>query len=303
MSEDLRALERAAALDPLDREAARALDVERRRRGVAEIKRPLVVGYGGGVNSMAMLLGMRDRGIRPDLVMFADTGGEKPGTYEYLNEILPRWLERSGFPPLTIVRTVCPETGDKTLEENCLRNETLPSRAFGFSSCAHRWKIEPQEKFMNHWPPALEARARGEKPTKAIGYDYGEGHRSHRPEDERLYYYYPLRDWRWDREACEARILQDSLPLPPKSACYFCPSSKKHEIIALKREHPDLFERAVAMERRATASLKNPLRDVKGLGRHFAWAELVAADEAQQRMFPDAPVEGCLICTEGNDEP
>jgi hypothetical protein len=40
--------------------------------------RPLIVTWGGGVNSTAMLVGMKQRGIRPDRILFADTGGEKP---------------------------------------------------------------------------------------------------------------------------------------------------------------------------------------------------------------------------------
>jgi 3'-phosphoadenosine 5'-phosphosulfate sulfotransferase (PAPS reductase)/FAD synthetase len=43
--------------------------------------RPLVVAYGLGVNSTAMLVEFAPRGIRPDPVLFADTGGEKPETY------------------------------------------------------------------------------------------------------------------------------------------------------------------------------------------------------------------------------
>jgi len=38
----------------------------------------MVVSYGGGVNSTAVLVGMVERGIRPDAILFADTGGEHP---------------------------------------------------------------------------------------------------------------------------------------------------------------------------------------------------------------------------------
>jgi hypothetical protein len=31
-----------------------------------------------------MLIEFAHRGIRPDLILFADTGGEKPETYQYL---------------------------------------------------------------------------------------------------------------------------------------------------------------------------------------------------------------------------
>ena len=41
---------------------------------------PLVVAYGLGVDSTAMLIEFVCRGIRPDSILFADTGSEKPET-------------------------------------------------------------------------------------------------------------------------------------------------------------------------------------------------------------------------------
>jgi 3'-phosphoadenosine 5'-phosphosulfate sulfotransferase (PAPS reductase)/FAD synthetase len=43
-----------------------------------------IVGYGGGTNSTAMLIGLYHKGIPVDLILFSDTGGEQPHTYEYL---------------------------------------------------------------------------------------------------------------------------------------------------------------------------------------------------------------------------
>lgn len=50
--------------------------------------------FGGGVNSTAMLVEMHKRGIRPDLILFADTGGERPETYETV--ATPETPERKG---------------------------------------------------------------------------------------------------------------------------------------------------------------------------------------------------------------
>ena len=47
----------------------------------------LAVAFGGGTNSTAMLCGFRERGIKPDLILFADTGGELPETYEHVMEM------------------------------------------------------------------------------------------------------------------------------------------------------------------------------------------------------------------------
>ena len=56
---------------------------------------PLVVAYGLGVDSTAMLIEFADRAIRPDLILFADTGGEKPETYQYLAVLRPFHTWRS----------------------------------------------------------------------------------------------------------------------------------------------------------------------------------------------------------------
>lgn len=53
---------------------------------------PLVVSYGMGVDSTALLVGLAARGIRPDAILFADTGAERPETYAYLAPF-NRWLE------------------------------------------------------------------------------------------------------------------------------------------------------------------------------------------------------------------
>src|SRR5947207_15371339 len=90
---------------------------------------PLVVAYGLGVDSTAMLIEFALRKIRPDLILFADTGGEKPETYAYLRGI-QAFLERVRFPAVTTVRYVPTRAVYHTLEEQCLHTGTLPSLAY-----------------------------------------------------------------------------------------------------------------------------------------------------------------------------
>ena len=44
-----------------------------------------VASFGGGTDSTAMLIGMWQRKEPVDLILFADTGGEKPHTYKYIS--------------------------------------------------------------------------------------------------------------------------------------------------------------------------------------------------------------------------
>jgi 3'-phosphoadenosine 5'-phosphosulfate sulfotransferase (PAPS reductase)/FAD synthetase len=94
---------------------------------------PLVVAYGLGVDSTAMLIEFAYRGIRPDLILFADTGGEKPETYAYL-PVIQDYLAHVGFPAVVTVRYVPTRAVYDTLEEQCLHTGTLPSLAYGGKS-------------------------------------------------------------------------------------------------------------------------------------------------------------------------
>lgn len=97
---------------------------------------------------------------------------------------------------------------------------------------------------------------------KCIGFDTTETHRTFATSGEntcpepglpaysdRYDFSYPLRDWGLDRQACGKIIVDAGLPLPPKSACFFCPAMKVEEIAALKNEDPVLYALALEMER------------------------------------------------------
>ena len=232
------------------------------------IAHPLVVAYGIGVDSTGMLIGMRQRDIIPDLILAADTGNEKDGTYAYIS-IIQEWLRKNGFPPLIIVRYTPAKTRHgayHTLGQNCLRNATLPSLAFGYKSCSLKWKVAAQNKYCSSWQPAIEAWAAGNKVTKAIGYDcspqdtkrYADARRKN---DPHYNYVYPLQQWGWDRERCEVEITKAGLPVPPKSACFFCPSAKPEELHSLPAWQ---LKYIIIMEARA----RPYLRAIRGLWRN-----------------------------------
>lgn len=60
---------------------------------------------------------------------------------------------------------------------------------------------------------------------------------------------YPLRRWGMDRKACGQAIVDAGLPLPPKSACFFCPAMRDVEILRLAKVDPDFHKLALEMER------------------------------------------------------
>lgn len=254
-----------------------------------------VVSWGGGVNSTAVLVGMAERHERPALILFADTRGEKPETYAF-RETLQNWLHWANFPPIVTVAN-----GDKahykykSLEANCLDKKMLPSLAYGYKTCSQKWKRRPQDEYIRAWAPAIAQWERGGKVTQLIGYDAGEARRAKPFDDPRFELRYPLIEWGWDRDACVAAIQRAKLPVPVKSACFFCPASTKAEILALKANHPALFDRAITMERNAS------LTSIKGLGRRFSWEEFAKTEAAQGKLFPEAPEIACG-CFDGEED-
>lgn len=201
-------------------------------------------------------------GVRPDLILFADTGDEHPETYAYL-PVINAWLSAAAFPQVVVVRrrpTRSRKTGIvyRTLRENCVANRTLPSLAFGRKGCSLKWKREPQDRYCNAWEPAQRTWAAGRRVVKVIGYDAGpkDMRRSKIKDDVKYVYRYLLREWGWDRDRCAAEILAAGLPVPPKSACWYCPASKPHELEALVRSNPQHGWDIVEMEQLAKPDLK-----------------------------------------------
>nr|WP_300847488.1 hypothetical protein [uncultured Acetatifactor sp.] len=249
-----------------------------------------IVGYGGGTNSTAMLIGLYHRKIPVDLILFSNTGGEQPHTYDFL-PIMDRWLEEHGLPTITQVEYTDRNGERLTLEQECLRSGSLPAIAYGYKKCSLKHKVAPQDKFCNNYPPCREAWARGERIVKFIGFDIGEQKRRDHAQpiddsDTKYKQEYPLMDWGWTREDCVTAIQQEGLPLPGKSSCFFCPSMKKREIRTLYHQHRDLYDRAIAIEDGARPNLIT----VKGLGRNWAWRDFVEADLNQTAMcwmFPE----------------
>ena len=202
---------------------------------------PVVLAYGVGVDSTALLVELVSRGEAPDLVLTADTRVEKPLTYAYLDVIRP-WMAAHGIHHEIVSYTTKrfkhwpPYQG---LLEMALTNGTLPSKSLGGSSCSLRYKKAPQDAFLRDWPPAIEAWARGRRVIRLIGFDAGvrdtRRYEHAATIDDPLYECrYPLREWGWDRERCERRIEAAGLPVPPKSSCFFCIGMTPDESVSFR---------------------------------------------------------------------
>jgi len=242
-----------------------------------------VASYGGGTNSTAMMVEWVRLGLPIDAIIFADTGAEKPETYDYIT-MFSEWLVAQNYPGIIVVKN---DGIHGSLERECLTNKRLPSVTFGYSSCSDKYKLRPFRKWL---------KASGlQNVTVLLGFDAGESGRKSRSMKYASGYgkVFPLIDWGWSRERCIDAIDAAGLPRPGKSACFFCPNTKPNEILKLQKYHPDLIERAIAIEDNAD------LRSIKGLGRAWSWKNFVCADDAQQKMFGDVCIGQPCGCYDG----
>lgn len=242
-------------------------------------KRPdglLCVSYGGGINSVAVLVLLRERGLVPRAIVMANPGSERRGTMRYLAEVTNPTLAAWGFPQVEVIDRITEGQHIKrawrleTLEDECLRTKSLPSVAYGWKKCSAKYKGDTQRWWAARQPWMQAEWVAGRKVVKVIGYDADEQRRVRSVfalprEASRFVPWYPLVEAGWNRDDCEEKIAAAGLPLPTKSACTFCPNNTLAEWEELRREEPEAFERAVAMSRNAEASIESP--EVVGLMR------------------------------------
>lgn len=190
-----------------------------------------VLSYGAGVNSTALALFLIENRFPLDYVLFADTGGEMPETYEYL-KIFEKYLKRKNV----IFKHVRVRNND-TLYDRCMRRKVIPSQTWRW--CTRDLKIRPIYAFY---------RSLKSKVYQYVGIDFDELHRMKDSKADYVVNVYPLIDYRIGRQECIDLIRNANLPVPVKSGCYFCPFNNIERWTELHRRHPDLFEKAIILE-------------------------------------------------------
>lgn len=192
-----------------------------------------ICGISGGKDSSALAVYMRD--TVPDMeYFFCDTGAELPETYEYLTRlevILGKPIER-----LNAARGF-----DHWFE---VFRGALPSPQMRW--CTKNMKIKPIEEWIGDDPAISYVAIRADESTR-------KGYVSTKPNIEARFPF--VEDGITHDDVL--RILADAgIGLPDyyewrtRSGCYFCFFQRKAEWIGLAERHPELFDRAVAIEQK-----------------------------------------------------
>lgn len=211
------------------------------------------ISYGGGVQSTAMLVLAAQGKIDYQLALFSNVGddSEHPASLEYVRNVAQPWAAAQGIEVLELKRRTRNgevETLMGRLMKEGSRSLPIPVRmsngAPGTRSCTADFKIRVIAKWLKK-AGATEANPA----TVAIGISTDEIHRANNRRDVAWEVIeYPLLDLRLDRAAC-AQIIRDAgLPVPPKSSCFFCPFHRPQMWAEMRRDEPDLFEKAALLE-------------------------------------------------------
>jgi len=186
--------------------------------------------FGAGVNSTAALIL-----FRPRVLIFADTGDEYPETYAYVEKYIRPFVTSFGGSFITVRN----EGGYSRLRDQAFAEKIIPVRVNRW--CTDEWKNRPIRAYL---------KANSRLPSvQMIAIDAGESHRAKPSDRAGISNYFPLVARGIDREECHGIIQDQGWPIPPKSGCFYCPFQSKPRWIALKRQHPELFQIAVKIEK------------------------------------------------------
>lgn len=196
--------------------------------------------FGGGVNSVALYLLLEQQGINFEAV-FVDHGGDWPETYEYVDYFI------STGRPVTILH---PKAGtrEKVTFSNIVDylefKKILPSKNKKKRFCTDRFKISPFNKYAI--TPCFVF----------IGFASDEADRAQMSSTKGIEYRWPLIEQDVTRQGCIEIIRGAGLVVPRKSGCYICPFQGRAEYQELRMAHPDLFCRAIKMEKAQNSRVK-----------------------------------------------
>lgn len=197
-----------------------------------------VLSFGAGVQSSALiLLALEGRHPKPDLVVFADTGSERPRTYATVKQI-SRLCRAGGVEFVTV------SAGSK-LHEDYRKRNTLPM--IGQAICTVKWKIRPVRRCVRARLPCT-----GPKPWAKmwLGITTDESHRMRSSDVQYIENRFPLIEMGWTRADCIGYLAENYPWLKvEKSGCFMCPYQSRHGWSSLRGEHPELFEVALDLDR------------------------------------------------------
>jgi 3'-phosphoadenosine 5'-phosphosulfate sulfotransferase (PAPS reductase)/FAD synthetase len=236
-----------------------------------------------GVDSSAlMVLTLTDpnfKTLRPDFILFSNTGSEMPYTETLVLPSVNNWLEKQGYQNADGSEGVIvldhndptyrspSRLGDMADWHMRQKKPGIPTRKI--RSCTDGTKIAPFRRFVNNQKDLRFGRWQqyGYRHTVLIGIAADEAKRANNltalvPENAKyLEHRFPLIEAGITKADC-VEILKENGITAYKSGCYLCPFQPISKFWAVSVLYPELHAKSVAMEELATA--RNPKLRILG---------------------------------------
>lgn len=208
-----------------------------------------VVSLSGGKDSTAMLLGMIERGMQIDCILFCDTGLEFPAMYRHLDK-----LEHNIGRPITRIKAdrsyeyLMFDTPVKRKANTAFSQKYgKDHNGYGWAGPRMRWctaklKDIPRERFLRPLREKYEV-------IEAVGLAADEQYRLIRPRNRNENHIHPLADWGMTEEDCLKYCYDrgydwDGLYKQFKRvSCWCCPLQSLSELRQLYNFYPELWEK------------------------------------------------------------
>lgn len=219
-----------------------------------------IFSHGGGTQSAAITaLIVQGRLPKPDYVCIVDTERERKTTWEYLDAVIRPALRKVGLEVHRIRNAEWgsnPEHGKDWLSHNgntvllpAFTDHTAGSVGKLSGFCSNRWKVETKNRYIREVLGVPTRRQR-----HWIGFSLDEVRRALRmmnsPEYQAGLIYFPLvHGIPLRREQAIAEVERMGWPRPPRSPCWNCPNQSDVEWRELKKNSPEEFAAACALEK------------------------------------------------------
>lgn len=221
---------------------------------------------GGGVQSIAALVLSAQGVIDYPIHLFANTGddSENPATLDYVRNVAIPYARTHGIEFVELQRT---------FKRGALRGqiETLYGRIYrtrksipipiyrsGGFPMSRACTVDFKQRCVIEW--LRQNCITAENPARVgIGFSLDEWSRIKPSSYSEEILEFPLFDLRFTRADCQNVIADAGLPLPPKSACWFCPVTSHAEWVRMANNNPEQFERACELEAHLSEKYGEPL--------------------------------------------
>lgn len=244
-----------------------------------------VLGISGGKDSAALAIYIKEKYPKiHDKVeyFFSDTGAELTEVYEFLDK-LEAYLGKE------IVRLSSGKDFDHWLS---VHNEFLPSPQQRW--CTRVMKIQPFERFVGD-----------DRVISYVGIRADENREGYISQKETIRAVFPFIEDGLVRDDI-FQLLEDTVGIPEyyqwrsRSGCYFCFFQRQDEWLGLKRNHPELFEKAKMFENRKREKFDwaEGMQEIGGHG--YTWSSQGSIEELVSRAEKREASQGIISSDKGS---